>query len=265
MHDRLPELIKLSAGNPFMDDIDDDEEIEQPFLKEFFQKTSVIRTELSQMKTRVQDLQKLYSETIEDVDNKQKKKKGKDAEVLIDAVNGQAQKIRTLLKQLGDSFKKNDSNGGFNTEERIQKNLHTSLLNEFLELMQVYQSLQSRHNEEVRNLVISQVKIVKPNATEEEVENVIQSGGDQIFATSKSAAQDSLNYIKDRHNEIVALEKSLEEVHQLFVDMAVLVEEQSEKINRIAFQVANVKKDILAATEDLREAKKIKSRQCIVQ
>jgi t-SNARE complex subunit (syntaxin) len=40
-----------------------------------------------------------------------------------------------------------------------------------------------------------------------------------------------------RHKEVLKLEKSLQEVHQLFVDMAALVDQQGEVIDRIAFRV----------------------------
>lgn len=51
----------------------------------------------------------------------------------------------------------------------------------------------------------------------------------------------------------------------MFVDMAVLVEEQSEVIDRIAFQVQNVKKDVRVATEELREANRIQRQKCSIQ
>lgn len=51
----------------------------------------------------------------------------------------------------------------------------------------------------------------------------------------------------------------------MFLDMAVLVEEQSEVIDRIAFQVTNVKNDVRTATNELREANKIQRRKCVIQ
>jgi len=265
MHDRYQELLALGKNNPFQGE---DEDVDDAgFLEGFFKDSEIIRTELSEMKTKTDELQNIYGEVLDDFDAKSKKKKGKDVETLIQAINDLAQRIRDQLKRLGNTIIK-ESDDGFTTEERIKKNLHTSLLNEFLEIMQCYQSLQNKHNEEMRSIVKNQVLIVKPNATEDEVEQVIQSGSDQIFITNSArgrAAQDSLNYIKDRHNEILQLEKSLEEVHQLFVDMAVLVKEQSEKLNRIAFQVQNVKRDVLAATDELKQAQRIKKKTCVVQ
>lgn len=138
--------------------------------------------------------------------------------------------------------------------------------------------------------------VANPDATEADIEKAIEQGPEQVFAQGRrQAAQESYDYIQHRHNEILKIEKSLEveptlicvlleihlqEVHQLFVDMAVLVDEQSEVIDRVAFQVSNVKAgssifwllfaplitlDIRLAAEELREANKIKRRQCVIQ
>jgi len=133
--------------------------------------------------------------------------------------------------------------------------------------MQEYQSVQNSHNEEMRRLVKAQVHLVDPQATDETVEKAILGGPQMIFSSEKvKAAQESLNYIQSKHTEILKLEKSLEEVHQLFVDMSVLVQEQSEMINSIAFQVANAKNDIRDATAQLREAgTALRKRPCLIQ
>ena len=52
-----------------------------------------------------------------------------------------------------------------------------------------------------------------------------------------AVANESYNYVVSRHKEVLNLEKNLQEVHQLFVDMAALVDREEEVINRIAFRV----------------------------
>jgi len=183
----------------------------------------------------------------------------------MDTTNATAGHLRDELQKLGKyTLSEVD---GLMTEDRIKKNIHTSLLEDFLDLMQDYQGIQNKHNEEMRKLVKTQVLLVDPKATDEDVEKAIEAGPQLIFASDRAkAAAESLKYIQNKHTEILKLEKSLEEVHQLFVDMAVLVQEQSETINRIGYQVVNAKKDILTGTDDLRKANKIQNRRvCIIQ
>ena len=48
---------------------------------------------------------------------------------------------------------------------------------------------------------------------------------------------DTLQEIQDRHDAVRQLEQSLMDVHQMFLDMAVLVESQGEMLNNIEAQV----------------------------
>ena len=50
---------------------------------------------------------------------------------------------------------------------------------------------------------------------------------------------DTLAEINERHEAVKELEKSLMELHQVFLDMAVLVEAQGEMLDNIEQQVAS--------------------------
>ena len=50
---------------------------------------------------------------------------------------------------------------------------------------------------------------------------------------------DTLQEIQDRHDAVRQLEQSLMDVHQMFLDMAVLVESQGEMLNNIEAQVCS--------------------------
>eukprot|EP00873_Tetraselmis_striata_P002570 jgi/Tetstr1/422834/TSEL_013625.t1 len=50
--------------------------------------------------------------------------------------------------------------------------------------------------------------------------------------------KDTLAEIQERHSAVKELERSLLELHQIFMDMAVLVEQQGEMLNNIEAQVA---------------------------
>jgi len=263
MEDRFQELKGLGKDNPFLEDVDE-ESNDLGFLDEFYRKGEMIRTGTEDMRSKVNELRDIYDEALGTVVQKNKKK-GKEIE-LMDSTNQTAQRLRDELHRLGkDIPPEGEGKASSATEDRIKKNIHSSLLEDFLDLMQDYQGIQNKHNEEMRKLVKTQVLLVNPKATEEDVEKAIEAGSQTIFASeSTRAAQESLRYIQNKHTEILKLEKSLEEVHQLFVDMAVLVQEQSETINRIAVQVSKAKVDILEATEELREANKIQRRRCVV-
>lgn len=103
------------------------------------------------------------------------------------------------------------------------KNAHKSLLKDFLEVMQDYQTTQNNYNEKTRDLVKTQVLVGNPNATEEEIERAIDLGPEQLLAGNRRrAAQESYDYIQSRHDEILKIERSLEvRVHLCFRSHAV--------------------------------------------
>ena len=51
---------------------------------------------------------------------------------------------------------------------------------------------------------------------------------------------DTLAEIQERHESVKGLEKSLMDLHQIFLDMAVLVEAQGEMLDNIEAQVRTV-------------------------
>lgn len=78
-------------------------------------------------------------------------------------------------------------------------------------------------------------------------------------------ANEVYNFNVMRYKQVMQLERSLNELHQLFVDMAVLVYMQGEIIDRIAFRISNAKDDVVEAKEQLVIAYKVKHKKCTIQ
>jgi len=96
-----------------------------------------------------------------------------------------------------------------------------------------------------------QFKIVKPDATPEEVRAVVDdSQGGQIFSqalmNSNRYGESRAAYreVQERHEDIKRIERTIAELAQLFNDMSILVEQQDETINIIEAQVSEVEKDV---------------------
>jgi t-SNARE complex subunit (syntaxin) len=86
----------------------------------------------------------------------------------------------------------------------------------FLEAVTEYQEIQIKYKTKFRDRIERQLRIVKPNATTEEIEHLIESGGEselfaqQILAGPQLAeARRALNDIQDRHQDIIKIEKSI--------------------------------------------------------
>jgi len=67
-------------------------------------------------------------------------------------------------------------------------------------------------------------------------------------------ARQTLADVETRHNDILKLEKSLIELHDMFMEMAALVESQGEMIDRIETHVTSTQDFVETATVQLKKA-----------
>merc|ERR1712183_556123 len=67
-------------------------------------------------------------------------------------------------------------------------------------------------------------------------------------------SKQALNDIEARHNDIMKLETSIRELHNMFMDMAMMVEQQGEMINQIEYNVANAGDYVEQAKEETKKA-----------
>jgi hypothetical protein len=81
------------------------------------------------------------------------------------------------------------------------------------------------------------------HAGEEEIDRLIEAGeGESVFQSAileqgRGYVLDTLAEIRERREAVTGLERSLQELHQIFLDMAVLVEAQGQMIDNIEAQV----------------------------
>ncbi|XP_041096854.1 syntaxin-1B-like isoform X2 [Polyodon spathula] len=81
----------------------------------------------------------------------------------------------------------------------------------------------------------------------------------QIIMDSNITKQ-AMNEIETRHTEIIKLENSIRELHDMFVDMAMLVESQGEMIDRIEYNVEHSVDYVERAVSDTKKAVKYQSK-----
>merc|ERR1740117_44386 len=122
-----------------------------------------------------------------------------------------------------------------NADARIRKSQHSTLSRKFMSVMSTYNDIQSANKRKYREAIKRQCKIVDPDIKDETVDDLLESGmTTEIFKGKRlDEANQALSDIKDRHEDILRLERSLKELHDMFVDMALLVEEQGAMVDHI--------------------------------
>eukprot|EP01117_Protostelium_nocturnum_P005167 TRINITY_DN1879_c0_g1_i1.p1 TRINITY_DN1879_c0_g1~~TRINITY_DN1879_c0_g1_i1.p1 ORF type:complete len:315 (+),score=117.46 TRINITY_DN1879_c0_g1_i1:166-1110(+) len=253
-------------SKPRSDSVESAEEFSgmEGFMTEFFEEVTSIKTGMTQIRKNIRQIEEVSSESLMSVGNDPGTSGNGQLEQLIESTNVEAGDVRNKLKEMDvenkkmGAKKKNDELA----QHRIRTNVHSTLTKKFLDLMQEYQEVQTKYKNKYKERVERQYKIVKPDATQAEIDEALESGNTQVFADKildkqrHTAAKEALAFIENKHREILALEQSINELHQLFLDMAILVEAQGEIIDQIAYNVEQSVTYTAKGVDELRKANK---------
>eukprot|EP01112_Ceratiomyxa_fruticulosa_P016039 TRINITY_DN4812_c0_g1_i2.p1 TRINITY_DN4812_c0_g1~~TRINITY_DN4812_c0_g1_i2.p1 ORF type:complete len:321 (+),score=72.96 TRINITY_DN4812_c0_g1_i2:271-1233(+) len=212
-------------------------------MEAFEKETEEIKSALTTMRNNVDMVQSLYIKTISSVNNDKIQKFSSELDTLLEITNSIAKDIKTRLDRMQTTIdglqKSNPSNPA---ELKIRTNQKNALSSKFQELVLEYQTLQSNYKDKVKEKIRRQYLITRPDASEKEIESVVnETDGANIFLdqiVQTQATRDAVQYITDRRRDIAKLEKSIRELHQLFTDMTILVDQQGELLNHIEYNVS---------------------------
>ncbi|CAM9827459.1 unnamed protein product [Heterosigma akashiwo] len=276
MNDRLAELQANLNRGPEQVTVDWAKDPENPpqektvFLDDFFANVDELKRLIDAIKSATQQIKVLGQKEEVEVNKQREKAISDELNAIVTQTNRAAREGKELLSAL-----KEDSTKGNASEKRIKSNLFTTLTRKFIAVTQDYQNAQSSYKTGIQKKVKRTVKVVMDDASEEEINAVIESGSSagevlQQAVLHKPAAviENAYNAINDKYQDVVRLEASIRELHQMFLDFALLVEQQGELLDRIQNQVEAAYDDFEKGNENIEKAiessKKVRKKQCCI-
>ncbi|KZZ92793.1 t-SNARE [Ascosphaera apis ARSEF 7405] len=129
------------------------------------------------------------------------------------------------------------------------------------EVIQAYQKMQREYRRGVESQVERQYRIVKPDATEEEVREAIDNAGDvQIFSDAlvnsdrRGEAQKVSALVRQRHDDIQKIERDFIELSEMFTDLSNMIIAQEPAVEKINEQSQQVVENIQSGTKHVDTA-----------
>jgi len=244
----------------------DEEEIHQNydssvFMEEFFNQVDDIRTNVENIQRCVNEVKQLHSKILAAPTTDDKVKD--DLEKRMAEIKRTAQIVRGKLKDMSTLIENSGDSDGSGAVARIKKSQYCFLSYLLNDIMGTFNAVQIEHRENLVKRIARQLEITGQKTDEAEIERMIESGNPQIFTegilTETRIAKQTLADIEARHKDILKLEESIKELHDMFMDMAMLVEAQGEMINNIDYNVVNTADYVEKAATELVEAKKNQS------
>nr|XP_019572777.1 PREDICTED: syntaxin-1B isoform X3 [Rhinolophus sinicus] len=259
MKDRTQELRSAK-------DSDDEEEVvhvdRDHFMDEFFEQVEEIRGCIEKLSEDVEQVKKQHSAILAAPNPDEKTKQ--ELEDLTADIKKTANKVRSKLKAIEQSIEQEEGLNRSSADLRIRKTQHSTLSRKFVEVMTEYNATQSKYRDRCKDRIQRQLEITGRTTTNEELEDMLESGKLAIFTDDikmdSQMTKQALNEIETRHNEIIKLETSIRELHDMFVDMAMLVESQGEMIDRIEYNVEHSVDYVERAVSDTKKAVRYQSK-----
>ncbi|KAL2503112.1 syntaxin [Forsythia ovata] len=235
-------------------------------LDRFFEDVEAIKEEL-------QDLEKLYSQL--QAANEQSKtlhnaKTVKDLRAKMDhdiAISlKKAKMIKVRLEALDRSNAANRSIPGCgpgSSSDRTRTSVVNGLRKKLQDIMNRFNDLRQKMNSEYRETVQRRYfTVTGENPDEKILDNLIATGESETFLQKaiqeqgRGQVMDTIMEIQERHDAVKEMEKNLRELHQVFMDMAVLVQSQGEQLDDIESHVNRANSFVRGGTHQLEVARK---------
>lgn len=228
----------------------------------FFADVESIRENTLEIQTCIKEVRKLHS-AILSAPSQDESTKGK-LEDLNAEIKHKSNKVRTLLKKIQKNNEEEDDSKRLGADLRIRQTQHSTLTKLFVQVMTDYNKTQTDYREKCKATIQRQLEITGRSTTNEELEEMLEQGNISVFTQDiimdTQQAKQTLADIKARHEDIMNLEKSIRELHDMFMDMAMLIESQGEMVDRIEYHVDHAKDHVLIATQDTKKAKEYQSK-----
>jgi len=262
--DRLAELRRVRAHSEDGDDVDVAINMDAggAFMEEFFEQVEEIRTNIEKIAANVEEVKKKHSAILSAPQPDDKDKE--ELEELMAEIKKTANKVRGKLKVIEQNIEQEENSNKTSADLRIRKTQHATLSRRFVEVMSDYNTTQTDYRERCKGRIQRQLEITGRSVQGEELENMLESGNPAVFTQGiimeTQQAKQSLADIEARHRDIIKLENSIRELHDMFMDMAMLVESQGEMIDRIEFNVEKSVDYVDTAVADTKKALKYQSK-----
>jgi syntaxin 1B/2/3 len=236
------------------------------FMKDFFEKVNEINAILSKGKGNVKEMGEVLEEALQATTQERQRAASDKIAELVEDTNKQVHDVKRELedmKQKTDEQEKLENQTGEKAKTReIRNNMQNQLARKQCQLLSDFQQAQMAFKDAVQQQQARELHMVLPELSESEVRQKVQSGETATLLVAQQMAGthheliDEINRIKEKHQDILRLERSMADLTQMMKEMAILVDQQGEMLDSIEVNVHQAKNYTAKAEEALIQTRK---------
>ena len=187
-------------------------------------------------------------------------------------LNQRYERIATLAKDISRNLvalrTQDQASFAPNVYSIVRETQFNQLKMRFSNLMTSYNEEQLRYRDSIKSRLVRQGEILNRSLSETEVEQLLDDGKiDQLFIDDFELTTEEVDAIKNQHQEIIRLEKSIRELNELFLDMSLIVDQQGEILDTIEANVQRSRGAIDQSGQTLQQAqvlkRKVDKKRCL--
>lgn len=231
-------------------------------IEDFLGAVEEVKERMGKISRNIEDIEGLHKKALSTHNLEEATRLGRLIDELVLRTNREGQALRRILAGLTEETERL-STGGLLTpsDQRLRRTQQSRWSQKLLAIMNRFQIVQTTYQAKYRQQLERQYLIVKPSATREELQRLTHSADSttmlhqQIFAhANKAQAQTTLAQMRERHQEIQNIERSVQELHQMFLDISLVIEQQGELIDKIEDHVGSTLEYTENAAEEMKGA-----------
>ncbi|KAK1439155.1 hypothetical protein QVD17_04970 [Tagetes erecta] len=242
--------IELGFQDPKLSPTDD------LYLCIFFQEIEAIKSNMEEITNLLSDLQNLNEETKSTHSAKVLRGLRDRMESDMMAVLRKANVVLARLECLESSTKYKENTAVERTKVSVTNGIRLKLKKLMSEFQDLRDKIVADHKDYLKRRYFNETG---EYPSEEMIETMV-SGSGKVFEMVEGK-MDLVMENRERHEAVMDLKKSLNKLHQVFLDMAVLVEGQGQKLDDIEDNVAKAGSFVSGGTDGLFYAKQMKDKQ----
>ncbi len=236
MEDRLAEfrLVEKGKGSPAQT-----KNVNSQLLPEFSSRIKTLQQSINQIKNNNKEIATKKDEIIGATLSEHEKKISSQFNHYSEQNKSLCQKVKLELEELLKELNVEKQNHPNEPETRIKMVAYQAFSTKFTEIVREFQNVQVDYKNAVKNKITRQAKIIDPSLTDEQLYNIVNDseGLQRLFSQSMGKThvkvQGALSDMQDRYNDIRRLEQGVQIVHELFLQISLLVQSQGVLIDSI--------------------------------
>lgn len=213
------------------------------YLKTVYDEAELVQKELAQVKELLAKLQHANQESKTILKATAMKTLRQEMDKDIETVNKTARSIKNRLDELEKKNLANRKNRGSEEGTSVDR-VCTSIVNadrkKLKDVLEGFQLLREKIMADYKETVERRYfTVTGERGDDATIERIIDTGESETFLQKAIHEQgrghilETIKEIQERHDAVKDIEKSLLELHEIFLDMAVLVDEQGATLNNI--------------------------------